>query len=137
MMYIVFILIVRITNIYILEMPLQHDAFERRASAWAAVHNQLKRTGHSLEFRPEERAGLVSDRIRRWIKRAFHYFTLAKGSHKFHHEFNIKLHATDDDRKLMARYNARREVLGMVEYDSSVSRLREVVYKALVKRSHK
>ena len=69
--------------------------------------------------------------------KAFHYFTLAKGSHKFHHEFNIKLHATDDDRKLMARYNARREVLGMVEYDSSVSRLREVVYEALVKRSHK
>ena len=68
----------------------------RRASAWAAVRNQLKRTGHSLEFRPEERAGLVSDRIRRWIKRAFHYFALAIGSHKFHCEFNAELHCTDD-----------------------------------------
>ena len=66
MMYIVFILIVRITNIYILEMPLQHDAFERRASAQAAVRNQLKHTGHYLEFRPEDRVGLVSGRIRRW-----------------------------------------------------------------------
>jgi len=77
-------------------MPLQHDAFERRVSARAAVHNQLKCTEHSLEFCPEERAGLVSDHIRRWIKRAFHYFALAIGSHKFHCEFNFELHCTDD-----------------------------------------
>ena len=62
------IVIVRVINIYFLEMPLQYDAFERRAFTRAAVHNQLKRTGHSLEFRPEERVGLVSGRIRRWIK---------------------------------------------------------------------
>jgi len=30
-------------------MRLQHDAFERRAAARAAVRNQLKRTGYSLE----------------------------------------------------------------------------------------
>ena len=57
-------------------MTLQHDAFERRVSAWAAVHNQLKCTEHSLEFCPEERVGLVSGRIRRWIKKVFHYFAL-------------------------------------------------------------
>ena len=102
MMYIVFILIVRITNIYILEMPLQHDAFERRASAWAAVRNQLKRTGHSFEFRLEERVGLVSGRIRRWIKKVFYYFTVSKADRKFQREFNFELHGTDDDRKLMA-----------------------------------
>ena len=116
---------------------MQHDGFERRAAARAAVHNQLKCTGHSLELHPAERVGLVSSRIRRLIKKVFHIFSLGKESRKFYCEFNVELHGTDDDRKLMARYNARREVLGMVEYDSSVSRLREVVYEALVKRSHK
>ena len=118
-------------------MHLQHDAFERRAVARAAVHNRLERTGHSLEFDPAERVGLVSGRIRRLIKKAFYIFSLGKESRKFYREFNVELHGTDDDRKLMAPYNARREVLGMVEYDSSVSRLREVVHEALVKRSHK
>jgi len=83
-------------------MPLQHDAFERRAAAQAAVHNQLERTGHLLEFHPAERVGLVSGRIRRWIKKAFHIFSLGKKSPKFHREFNIELHGTDDDRELMA-----------------------------------
>ena len=41
-------------------MPLQHDAFERRDAAQAAVRNQLEHTGHSLEFHPAERVGLVS-----------------------------------------------------------------------------
>ena len=59
-------------------MPLQHDAFERRAFARAAICNQLKRTGHFLEFRPEERVGLVSGCICRWIKKAFYYFTISK-----------------------------------------------------------
>ena len=40
----------------------------------AAVRNQLERTGHSLEFHPAERVGLVSGRIRRLIKKAFHIF---------------------------------------------------------------
>ena len=70
-------------------MPLQHDAFERRASARAAVRNQLKRTGHSLEFRPKERVGLVSGRICRWIKKAFCYFTISKVDRKFQREFNV------------------------------------------------
>ena len=48
-------------------MSLQYDAFEHRASARAAVRNQLKRTGHSLEFHPEECVGLVSGHIDRWI----------------------------------------------------------------------
>jgi hypothetical protein len=51
---------------------LQHDALERRAFARASVRNHLRRTGYSLEFRPEE------------------------------HQLDIKLHGTDDDRKLMA-----------------------------------
>ena len=41
-------------------MPSQHDAFERRAVAQAAVCNQLERTGHSLEFHPAERVGLLA-----------------------------------------------------------------------------
>ena len=131
----VFIVIVRVINIYILEMPLQHDAFECRAFARTAVHNQLKRTGHSLEFRPEECVGLVSGRIRRWIKKAFYYFTISKADRKIQHEFNVELHGTDDDRELMARYNARREESGLAEFDRNVSRLREAVKKTLVDRS--
>ena len=104
-------------------MPLQHDAFERRASARAAVRNQLKRTGHSLEFRPEERVGLVSRS------------QISKADRKFQHEFNVELHGTDDDRELMARYNARREESGLAEFDRNVSRLWEAVKKTLVDRS--
>ena len=117
-------------------MPLQHDAFERRAAARAAVRNQLERTGHSLEFHLAERVGLVSSRIRHLIKKDFHIFSLGKESRKFYREFNVELHGTDDDRELMARYNARREESGLEEYDRSVSRLREAVHKASVKRSH-
>ena len=62
-------------------MSLQHDGFEHRASTRTAVRNQLKRTRHSLEFRPEERVGPVSGPIRRWIKKAFHIFSLDKESH--------------------------------------------------------
>ena len=57
-------------------------------------------------------------------------------TNKFDREFNVELHGTDDDRELMARYNARREESGLAEYDRSVSRLREAVHEALVKRSH-
>ena len=98
-------------------MPLQHDAFERRAATRAVVRNQLKRTDHSLEFHPAELVGLVSGRIRRWIKKAFHIFSLGKESRKFHREFKVELHGTDDDRELMARYNARREESGLAEYN--------------------
>ena len=42
----------------------------------------------------------------------------------------------DDDHELMARYNVRHEESGLAEYDRSVSRLREAVHEALVKRSH-
>ena len=117
-------------------MTLQHDAFKHPAAARAAVRNQLERTGHSLEFHPAERVGLVIGRIRRLIKKAFHIFSLGKESRKFYCEFNVELHGTDDDRELMARYNARREESGLAEYDHSMSRLREAVHEALVKRSH-
>ena len=102
------------------------------------VRNQLKRTSHSLESHLADRVSLVSGRIRQWIKKAFHIFSLGKKSCKFHREFNVELHGTDDDddRELMARYNARREELGLAEYDRSLSRLREAVHEALVKRSH-
>ena len=70
-------------------MTLQHDAFECRVSARAAVHNQLKHTRHSLEFRPKERVGLVSGRIRRWINKVFYIFTISKADHKFQREFNV------------------------------------------------
>ena len=116
-------------------MTLQHDAFKRRASARAEVCNQLKHTGHSLEFRPKERADLVGSRIRRSIKKAFYIFTISKGDHKFQREFNVELHSTDDDRELMARYNARREESGLAEFDRNILRLREAVKKTLVDRS--
>ena len=58
------------------------------------VRNNLKRTGHSLEFRPEEHLGLISSRIRHWIKKAFHIFTLCKENCKFQREFDVELHGT-------------------------------------------
>ena len=64
-------------------MPLQHDAFEHRATAQAAVRNQLERTGHSLEFHPAECVGLISGRIHRLIKKAFHISPLAKKAVNF------------------------------------------------------
>ena len=116
-------------------MTLQHDAFEHRLSARAVVRNQLKCTGHFLEFHPEERVGLVSGRICCWIKKGFYIFTILKADRKFQHEFNVELHGTNDDRELMARYNARREESGLAEFDRNVSRLREAVKKTLVDRS--
>ena len=92
--------------------------------------------GAHRSFGQLERLGLVSGRIRRLIKKAFHIFSLDKESHKFNREFNVEFHGTDDDRELMARYNTRREESGLAEYDRSVSRLRETVHEALVKRSH-
>ena len=44
------------------------STLERRASARAAVRNQIEPTVHSLEFRPEERVGLLRCRIRRLVK---------------------------------------------------------------------
>ena len=104
-------------------MSLQHDAFERRASARAAVRNQLKRIGHSLEFRPEECVSLVSNRIHRWIKKVFYNFTISKADRKFQHEFNVEMYGTDNDRELMAQCNARREESELAEFDRNVSRL--------------
>ena len=112
------------------------STLERRASSRAAVRNQMEATGHSLEFRPEERVGLLKYRIRHWVKRVFQCFELGRENRKFQREFNFELHGTDDDRELMARYNARRESLGLAEFDRNVSRLREVVHEALVHRSH-
>ena len=64
-------------------MPLQYDAFERRAAARAVVRNQLEHTGHSLEFHPAERVGLVSGHIRRLIKKVFLIFSLGKKAVNF------------------------------------------------------
>ncbi|RLM69599.1 hypothetical protein C2845_PM17G09610 [Panicum miliaceum] len=75
-------------------MTLQKDVLERRAFAWASVGNHLSRTGHSLEFRPEEHLGLVSGRIRRWIKKSFDYLKLRNARRKFECEFNVDLHRT-------------------------------------------
>jgi hypothetical protein len=86
------------------------DALERHASARALVCNHLKRTGYSLVFHPEERLGLVSGPIRRWIKKAFDCLALGNASRKFEREFDVELHGTDDDRDLMARRNAWRGV---------------------------
>jgi hypothetical protein len=95
----------------------------------------LKLTGHSLEFRPEDHVGLVSGCIRRWIKKAFYYFSISKADRKFQREFNVELHGMDDDRELMARYNARHEESGLAEFNRNMSRLREAVKKTLVDRS--
>jgi hypothetical protein len=67
--------------------------------------------------------------------KAFECFSLAKESRKFHREFIVELHGTDNDCELMARYNARREESGLAEFDRNKSRLREAVKKALVDRS--
>ena len=111
------------------------STLERRASARVAIRSQMEPTGHSLEFRPKERVGLLRCRIRRWVKRAFQCFELGRENRKFQHEFNVELHGTDDDHELMARYNARREASGLTEFDRNVERLREAVYEASVNRS--
>ena len=111
------------------------STLERRVSARAAVRNQMEATGHSLEFRPEKRVGLLRCRIRRWVKRTFQCFDLGRENHKFQREFNVELHGTDDDRELMARYNARREASGLAEFDRNVERLREAVHEASANRS--
>ena len=111
------------------------STLEHRTSARVAVCNQMEPTGHSLEFRPEERVGLLRCRIRRWVKRAFQCFELGRENRKFQREFNVELHGTDDDHELMARYNARREASGLAEFDRNVERLREVVHEASVNRS--
>ena len=111
------------------------STLERRASARAAVRNQMEPTRHSLEFRPEERVGLLRCRIRRWVKRAFQCFEVGRENRKFQCEFNVELHGTNDDRELMARYNARREASGLAEFDRNVERLCEAVYEASANRS--
>ena len=72
--------------------------------------------------------GLVSGRIRRLIKKAFYIFSIDKESRKFCREFNVELHGTNDDRELMALYNARCEESGRAEYDRSVSRLHDELF---------
>ena len=59
------------------------STLERQASTRAAVRNQMELTGHSLEFRPEERVGLLRCRIRHLVKRAFQCFELNRENHKF------------------------------------------------------
>jgi len=71
-------------------------------------------------------------RIRRWVKRAFQCFELGRENRKFQREFNVELHGTNDDRELMARYNARREASGIAEFDRNVERLHEAVHEASV-----
>ena len=110
-------------------------ALERRASARASVCNNLEPTRHSLEFRPEERVGLLRCRIRRWVKRAFQCFELGQENRKFQCEFNVELHGTDDGRESMARYKARHEVSGLSEFHRNVERLREAFHEASVNRS--
>jgi hypothetical protein len=117
-------------------MALQHDALERRAFARILVCNHLRRTSHSLEFWLEERLGLVSGRIPRWIKKAFDCLALCNARRKFELELDVELHGTHDDRELMARCNARCEASGIAKIDRTVSRDRKVVHEASVNRSH-
>ena len=112
------------------------STLERRASARAAVRNQMEATGHSLEFRPEEHVGLIRSRIHRLIKKAFQCFKFQKVNRRLEREFPVKLYGTEDHRELMARYNARREASGLAEFDRNVSRLPEAVHESLVPRSH-
>ena len=86
---------------------MQHDALDRHASAQTSLDNYLKRTGHSLELHSEECFGLVSGRIRHWIKKAFHCLALGNASCEFEREFDVELYHMDDDRELMARCHAR------------------------------
>jgi hypothetical protein len=60
---------------------------------------------------------------------------LENASRKFEREFDVELHGTDDDRKLMARPKLRREASGMVEIDHLVSRVGATVHEASVNRS--
>lgn len=112
-------------------MVLQHDALERRASARMVVRATLTRAGHSLDYRPSERLGLVSGRVRRWIKKAYEKLSLCVRNV----ESDVEMYGTPEDRALMARYNARREESGLAEIDHSVARVRAAVHEATIKRS--
>jgi hypothetical protein len=79
------------------------------------VHNHLRCTRHSLEFRLEEHLGLVSGYIRLWIKKAFDCLMLCNARHKVERELDVELYGMDDDRELMARRNARHEALRMAK----------------------
>ena len=70
------------------------------------------------------------------LRRHFTASHLGKACCKFQGEFDVELHGMDDDRDLMARYNARHEASGMVEFDRFGSRLRKVVHEAFVNRFH-
>jgi hypothetical protein len=117
-------------------MALQHEALERRAFAQASVCNHLRRTGHSLEFHPEERLELVSSRFRHWINKAFDCLALCNARRNVEHELDVELHGTDDDRELMARRNARHEASGIAQIDHPVSRVHEAFPEASVNRFH-
>ena len=113
-------------------MVLHHDGLERRASARLTVRNLLTRHRHALEFWPSERLGLVSGRIRHWVKKAFKKLALCN----INDEFDLEVYDTNHDQTLMARYNARREESGMASIDRSAARVREAVHEATIKRSH-
>jgi hypothetical protein len=55
---------------------------------------------------------------------------------KFEREFDVESHGTNDNREFMARRNARRKPLRMVEIDRSVSRVCEAIHEASVNRFH-
>ena len=59
-------------------MTLQHDAFERCAMAWAAVRNQLKRIGHSLDSSPKSILVLLAVVFVVGLRKLFIYSHLAK-----------------------------------------------------------
>ena len=113
-------------------MTLQHHGVEQRASARLAVRDRLTSVGHSLKFWPSDRLGLISGRVRRWIKKAVEKIALCN----IPDEIEVELYGTEDDRNLMARYKARREASGMAEIDRSMARVREAVHEATLNRRH-
>jgi hypothetical protein len=70
------------------------------------------------------------------LKKAFGCLALCNARRKVEREFDVELHGMDDDHELMARRNARREALGILQIDHSVSRVREAVHEESVNRSH-
>ena len=101
---------------------------ERRATARAYVRTAIGRLGHILGFRTWERIRLNRHRMRIRRVRISKILALKRGMPKQTDEY-VEMFGTDDDRELIACYNARQEASGMAAIHRSVAKVREAARK--------
>ena len=101
---------------------------ERRSTARAYVRTALGRLRHILGFRAWERIGLCRHRMRVRRVRISKILEIRRKNPRPTDE-NVEMFGTDDDRDLIARYNARQEASGMAAIHRSVAKVREAARK--------